>query len=158
MANNNRTIVRLFAYCILLCILCLGVLGIYECFNAINKPVANDNSNLYEDTVNNYFEVNGRKYYFRSTGNPEEVGHMISGLDDFPQTQLNDKSPSLREVLSGSDDQQEDYSIFGYGVNDIQKRYIQSVLNSKTRTIEVSRWVTSGDWSQDNEEMTITTP
>ena len=41
-----------------------------------------------------------------------------------------------------------------------QRLYIQSVLNSMAsgKTIEVSGWVTSGDWSNDDEEMTITIP
>ena len=52
------------------------------------------------------------------------------------------------------------YSIFGCSKEEVQKLYIQSVIESMAsgKTVEVSRWVTSGDWNNDDEEMTITIP
>ena len=54
----------------------------------------------------------------------------------------------------------EDYSIFGCSKEEAQRLYIQSVINSMTsgKKVEVSRWVTSGDWNHDDDEMTITIP
>jgi hypothetical protein len=66
----------------------------------------------------------------------------------------------LIEGLGGEKKGFEDYSIFGCSKEEVQKLYIQSVIESMAsgKTVEVSRWVTSGDWSNDDEEMTITIP
>lgn len=86
---------------------------------------------------------------------------LYIGMDELDKPVSLMKTDSVSNYIEiNGNGHYDDYSIFGAGKNDLQKLYIQSVLNSinSGKTIHVSRWVTSGDWSQDNEDMTITIP
>lgn len=152
MGKAKKVITQVIAVMLLLGILMVGVYGLYLGMDELDRPV----SLTKTDSISNYIEING--FIIRR----DALIH-----DEFVDETTNTVKtggPSLDEVLKagfGLDDgHNEDYSIFGTGKNDLQKLYIQSVLNSVNsgRTIHVSRWVTSGDWSQDDEEMTITIP
>lgn len=124
------------------------------------------NNVLYDENDNMIADL-PMKYYLRNNVFYDENGYMIVDLSiDINNSSGNNVQNSsflkdiLIEGLGGEKESFDDYSIFGYGKKDAQRLYIQSVINSMSsgKAIEVSRWVTSGDWSQDHEETTITIP
>ncbi len=124
------------------------------------------NNVLYDENDNMIADL-PMKYYLRNNVFYDENDYMIIDLSiDINNISSNNVQNSsflkdvLIEGLGGEKENFDDYSIFGYGKKDAQRLYIQSVINSMSsgKTIEVSRWVTSGDWSQDDENMTITIP
>ena len=118
------------------------------------------------DSIGRPFEINGYMFYLRNDALYDESGNRVADLSiENNRTSKNAQvSPSLKDVLieglGGEKKGFENYSIFGCSKEEVQKLYIQSVIKSMAsgKTIEVSRWVTSGDWSNDDEEMTITIP
>lgn len=161
MNNENQIVLRCIAILLLCGIVFLGSYGLCRCIAVIDEPVVAES-----DSIDRSFEMDGQKFFVRHDGIYDEYGNLdvpivegdenISGNAQYP--------PLLKEILyeafEGEREYTDDYSIFGYGKEGIQRLYILSVINSMTsgRTIVVSRWVTSGDWSHDNEEMTITIP
>ena len=152
MGKARKVITQVVAIMLLLGILTVGVYGLYIGMDEIDRPA----SSMKTDSVSNYIEINGF--------NIRRDALLEDGVVDEATNNVAYRGPTLDEVLKagfGIDDgHYEDYSIFGVGKSDLQKLYIQSILNSinSGRTIHVSRWVTSGNWSQDDEEMTITIP
>ena len=145
----------------------IGLIGIIPVVIKIVKWVKKPKlSELIKKLVDNSLSTNDhRKVLKRMNLILLRSGKRVSrGLSPRYTNTVKTGGPSLDEVLKAgfglADGHNEDYSIFGTGKGDLQKLYIQSVLNSTNsgRTIHVSRWVTSGDWSQDDEEMTITIP
>lgn len=161
MNNGNQIVLRCIAILLLCGIVFLGGYGLYRFIAVIDDPVVAES-----DSIDCSFEMDGQKYFVRCDGIYDEYGNLdvpiveddenISGNSQYPLL-LNEV---LYEAFEGEREYTGDYSIFGYGKEDIQRLYFKSVINSMTsgRTIVVSRWVTSGDWSYDNEEMTITIP
>ena len=152
MGKTRKVFTQVVAIVLLLGILTIGVYGLYIGMDELDKPV----SLMKTDSVSNYIEINGF--------NIRRDAFIDDGVVDGNKNMVESGGPVLDEVIKaglGIDNgHYDDYSIFGAGKNDLQKLYIQSVLNSinSGKTIHVSRWVTSGDWSQDNEDMTITIP
>jgi hypothetical protein len=152
MGKTRKVFTQVVAIVLLLGILTVGVYGLYIGMGELDKPV----SLIKTDSVSNYIEINGF--------NIRRDALIQDGVVDETTNKVESGGPTLDEVLKAEfaidDSHYNDYSIFGAGKNDVQKLYIQSVLNSinSGNTIHVSRWVTSGDWSQDNEDMTITIP
>ena len=152
MGKVKKVFTQVIALAILLGILLGGVWGLYIGMGEMDKPVSLNRT----DSINNYIEING--YYIRRDALLQEV------VAKEASNEVEQSGPNLEEILNeafGNETSPNvDYSIFGVGKRDIQRLYIQSVINSMTsdRTIHVSRWVTSGDWSQDDEDMTITIP
>lgn len=145
MINGKQIITRCFTILILCGIVLVGGYGLYMSFSNFDKSVP---------------------VYLRNDALYDESGNMVADLSiDNNRTSKNAQvSPSLKDVLieglGGEKKGFEDYSIFGCSKEEVQKLYIQSVIESMAsgKTVEVSRWVTSGDWSNDDEEMTITLP
>ena len=163
MTNEKQIIPRCIAILMICGIVMLVGYGLYISIRDIDKPVPEDEKT---ESIGRLFEINGYKYYLRNDALYDEKGNMVADLsvDNNSSTKNAQVSPSLKEVLNealgGEKENFEDYSIFGYSKEKAQRLYIQSVINSMSsgKTIEVSRWVTSGDWSQDDEETTITIP
>ena len=161
MNNGNQIVLRCIAILLLCGIVFLGGYGLYQCIAVIDDPVVAES-----DSIDRSFEMDGQKFFVRRDGIYDEYGNLdVPIVEDDENISGNSQYPLLlKEVLyeafEGEREYTGDYSIFGYGKEDIQRLYFQSVINSMTsgRTIVVSRWVTSGDWSYDNEEMTITIP
>jgi hypothetical protein len=149
MGKTRKVFTQVVAIVLLLGILTIGVYGLYIGMDELDKPV----SLMKTDSVSKYIEING--FNIRRDDLVQDV------VVDETTNKFESGGPTLDEVLKegfGIDDgHYDDYSLFGLGKNDLQKLYIQSVLNSVNsgKTIHVSRWVTSGDWSQDNEDITI---
>jgi hypothetical protein len=127
-------------------IVLIGGYGFYKSIRDFDKPVPEV---AKTDSIGRLFEINGYKYYLRNDVLYDEKGNMIADLSIDKNKQ---DSPSLKDVL-GENEGFEDYSIFGCSKEEAQRLYIQSVINSMTsgKKVEVSRWVTSGDWSHDDE-------
>lgn len=163
MTNGKQFITRGIAILMLCGIVMLVGYGLYISYKDFDKPVPEV---AKTDSIGRLIEINGFKYYLRNDALYDEKGNMVADLSvDNNRSDKNTQfSPSLREVLNeglgGEKENFDDYSIFGYGKEEAQRLYIQSVINSLAsgKTIEVSRWVTSGDWSNDDEEVTITIP
>ena len=155
MGKSKKVITQIIAITLLVGFFSAGVCGLYYGLDEMNKPVT-----LETDSVGRSFEVNGQKFYVRGDGIYDANGNLHVGFVDENTDKVGAGGPTLEEVLGKEDDSYDDYSIFGAGKEDIQKLYMQSVLKSinSGRTIHISRWVTSGDWSQDDDEMTITIP
>lgn len=157
MTNGNQIFTRCIAILMLCGIVLLGGYGLYRCIADIDKPVI-----VESDCIDNSFELDGHKLYVRHDGIYDEHGNLTIGIveDNESTSQNEQRYPSLNEILGVEEEYYNDYSIFGLSKEEMQKLYIHSVINSMTsgRTIEVSRWVTSGDWSHDNDDMTITIP
>lgn len=152
MGKVKNVFTQVVAISILLGLLLTGVCGLYFGMGEIDKPVIVEKT----DSIDKYIEING--FYIQRDALTQEVETKESS------NKVELKENMLKEVLNeafGNDVSGDaDYSIFGAGKSDIQRLYIESVLNSinSGRTIHVSRWVTSGDWSHDDDEMTITIP
>ena len=161
MTNGKQIIIRCIAILMLCGIVFLGGYGLYRFFRDIDKPVPIITK---IDSLGRPFEINGYKFYLRDAALYDEKGNMIADLsiDNESASKNAQYSPSMKDELKegwgGTKKNFEDYSIFGCSKEDAQRLYIQSVINSMAsgKTIEVSRWVTSGDWSHDDDEMTIT--
>lgn len=161
MNNGKQIVTRCIAILMLCGIVLLSGYGLYRCIADIDKPVVAESN-----SIDNSFELDGQKFFVRHDGIYDEFGNLTVGIveEDENISGNTQYSPSLRDILyeafEGEREYTNDYSIFGCGKEDIQRLYIQSVINSMTsgRTIEVSRWVTSGDWSHDDDEMIITIP
>ncbi len=153
MTNGKQIITRSIAILMICGIVLLGGYGFYKSIRDFDKSVPEV---AKTDSIGRLFEINGYKYYLRNDVLYDEKGNMIADLSIDKNKQ---DSPSLKDVL-GEKEGFEDYSIFGCSKEEAQRLYIQSVINSMKsgKTIEVSRWVTSGDWSHDDDEMTITIP
>ena len=171
MNNGKQIVTRCIAILMLCGIVFLSGYGLYQCIADFDKPVVAesnsiDNSFEISDSIDNSFELDGQKFFVRHDGIYDEFGNLTIGIveEDENISRNTQYSSSLRDILyeafEGEREYTGDFSIFGCGKEDIQRLYIQSVINSMTfgRTIEVSRWVTSGDWSHDNDEMIITIP
>lgn len=152
MGKARKVVIQVVAIMLLLGILTVGVYGLYIGMDELDRPA----SLMKTDSVSNYIEINGFNIRRDALIHDEVV--------DKTKNKVVSGGPTLDKVLKsgfGIDDgRYDDYSIFGAGKSDLKKLYIQSVLNSinSGRTIHISRWVTSGDWSQDDEDMTITIP
>ena len=163
MTNVKQIITRCIAILMICGIVMIVGYGFYTSIRDFDKPVPEV---AKTDSIGRLFEINGFKYYLRNDALYDEKGNMVADLsvDNNRSGKNTQVSPSLREVLNeglgGEKENFDDYSIFGYSKEEAQRLYIQSVINSMSsgKTIEVSRWVTSGDWSQDDEETTITIP
>ena len=155
MGKTKKLLTQTIAIVLLVGILTIGVWGLYMGIGEIKKPVV-----LEKDSVDNSFEVDGQRFFVRHDGIYDANGVLHVGFVDDNTSKVEPKGPSLEEVLGKEDNSYDDYSLFGYGKKDIQKLYIQSVINSinSGRTIHVSRWVTSGDWSHDDKDITIEIP
>ena len=155
MGKTKKLLTQTIAIVLLVGILAIGVWGLYMGIGEIKKPVV-----LEKDSVDNSFEVDGQRFFVRHDGIYDANGVLHVGFVDDNMSKVEPKGPSLEEVLGKEDNSYDDYSLFGYGKKDIQKLYIQSVINSinSGRTIHVSRWVTSGDWSHDDKDITIEIP
>lgn len=153
MTNGKQIITRCIAILMICGIVLLGGYGFYKSIRDFDKSVPEV---AKTDSIGRLFEINGYKYYLRNDVLYDEKGNMIADLSIDKNKQ---DSPSLKDVL-GEKEGFEDYSIFGCSKEEAQRLYIQSVINSMTsgKKVEVSRWVTSGDWSHDDDEMTITIP
>ena len=163
MINGKQIITRCFAILILCGIVLVGGYGLYMSFRDFDKSVPVVTKT---DSLGRPFEINGYLFYLRNDALYDESGNMVADLSiENNRTSKNAQvSPSLKDVLTeglGYENKGfEDYSIFGCSKEEVQKLYIQSVIESMAsgKTVEVSRWVTSGDWSNDDEKMTITIP
>jgi hypothetical protein len=101
------------------------------------------------DSLGRPFEINEYLFYLRNDALYDESGNMVADLSiDNNRTSKNAQvSPSLKDVLieglGGEKKGFEDYSIFGCSKEEVQKLYIQSVIESMAsgKTVEVSRWV-----------------
>lgn len=156
MGKARKVITQVVAIMLLLGILTVGVCGLYIGMNELDKPVS-----LISDSIDNSFEVDGQRFYIRRDGIYDANGVLHVGfVDESTSNKVEAKGPSLNEIFGIEDENNDEFSIFGASKSDLKKLYIQSVLNSINfgRTIHISRWVTSGDWSQDDEDMTITIP
>ena len=153
MTNGKQIITRSIAILMICGIVLLGGYGFYKSIRDFDKSVSEV---AKTDSIGRLFEINGYKYYLRNDVLYDEKGNMIADLSIDKNKQ---DSPSLKDVL-GEKEGFEDYSIFGCSKEEAQRLYIQSVINSMTsgKKVEVSRWVTSGDWNHDDDEMTITIP
>ena len=153
MTNGKQIITRSIAILMICGIVLLGGYGFYKSIRDFDKSVPEV---AKTDSIGRLFEINGYNYYLRNDALYDENGNMIADLSIDKNKQ---DSPSLKDVL-GEKEGFEDYSIFGCSKEEAQRLYIQSVINSMTsgKKVEVSRWVTSGDWSHDDDEMTITIP
>ncbi len=148
MIKARKVITQVVAIMLLLGILIVGVYGLFLGMDEFDKPV----SLTKTDSVSNYIEINGF--------NIRRDALIHDGVVDERTIKVESGGPTLDEVFGNEKANDDEFSIFGASKSDLQRLYIQSVLNSVNsgRTIHVSRWVTSGDWSQDDEEMTITIP
>ena len=163
MINGKQIITRCFAILIPFGIVLIVGYGLYMSFRNFDQPVPVVTKT---DSIGRPFEINGNMFYLRNDVLYDESGNMVADLSiENNRTSKNAQvSPSLKDVQrEGLGDENkgfEDYSIFGCSKEEVQRLYIQSVIKSMAscKTIEVSRWVTAGDWSNDNEEMTITIP
>ena len=165
MTKRNQIITRCFAMLMLFGIVLLQCYEIYISFKNLDKPV---NIVTKVDSIPQSFDINGYDFYIRNDTFYDVRDCMYTDLsinDKSTNTSENASDPNLLkdviiEVFGGKNEEIEDYSVFGCGKADIQRRYIMSVINSMRagRTIEISRWVTSGDWRDDNYEMTVTIP
>ena len=161
MNNGKRIVTRCIAILMLCAMVFLSGYGLYRCIADSDNPVVAES-----DCKDNLFEMDGQKFLVRHDEIYDEYGNLSVGIveDDDNKRGNTQYSPSLIDILyeafEGKREYNNDYSIFGCEKEDIQRLYIQYVINSMTsgRTIEVSRWVTSGDWSRDNDEMTIIIP
>ena len=153
MTNGKQIITRCIAILMICGIVLLGGYGFYKSIRDFDKSVPEV---AKTDSIGRHFEINGYNYYLRNDALYDENGNMIADLSIDKNKQ---DSPSLKDVL-GEKEGFEDYSIFGCSKEEAQRLYIQSVINSMTsgKKVEVSRWVTSGDWSHDDDEITITIP
>lgn len=157
MNKGKQIIARSIAILIICGIVLIGGYSLYKSINEIEKPVPMVSET---DSIGRLFEINGYKYYLRNDVLYDEKGNMIADLSiDNNSTSKNAQdSPSLKDVLNeglgGEKEGFEDYGILGCSKEEAQRLYIQSVINSMTsgQKVEVSRWVTSGDWSQDDDE------
>ena len=163
MTNGKQIITRCIAILMICGIVLLGGYGFYKSIRDFDKSVPEV---AKPDSIGRHFEINGYNYYLRNDALYDENGNMIVDLsiDNKSTSKSEQYSPSLKDVLNeaagNKNEDFEDYSIFGCSKEEVQRLYIQSVINSMKsgKTIEVSRWVTSGDWSHDDDEMTITIP
>lgn len=152
MGKTRKVITQVVAIVLLLGILAVGVYGLYIGMDELDRPI----SLMKTDSVSNYIEINGF--------NIRRDALIQNGVVNETTNKFESGGPTLDEVLKAGfcidDGHYDDYSIFETDKSDLQKLYIQSVLNSinSGRTIHVNRWVTSGDWSQDNEDISITIP
>lgn len=156
MGRTKKVITQVVAIMLLLGILTVGVCGLYIGMDELDKPVL-----LKSDSVDNSFEVDGQRFYVRHDGIYDANGVLYVGFaDESTNNKIETKGPGLEEIFGIEDANNDEFSIFGASRSDLQKLYIQSVLKSVNsgRTIHVSRWVTSGDCSQDDDDMTITIP
>ena len=167
MINGKQIIPRCIAILMLFGII-FGIVffegyGLYKSVRDIDRPVHRVTK---VDSIGRPFEIDGRKFYLRNDTLFEENDNMYADMSiDTPSVGEKTHDPSLLkdviiEAFGGTNEKIEDYSVFGCGKADIQRLYMMSILNSvgSGRTIEVSRWVTSGDWRYDNYEMTVTIP
>lgn len=136
---------------------------LYESMRDIDRPV---HIVTKVDSIGSPFEIGGRKFYLRNDTLFEEDDNVYEEMSiDNKSADENIHDPSLLkdviiEAFGGTNEKMEDYSVFGCGKADIQRLYIMSLINSmgSGRTIEVSRWVTSGDWRDYDYKVTITNP
>jgi len=167
MINGKQVITRCIAVLMLFGII-FGIVffegyGLYKSVRDIDRPVHRVTK---VDSIGRPFEIDGRKFYLRNDTLFEESDNVCTDMPiDNKNAVENIHDTSLLkdviiEAFGGTKEKIEDYSVFGCGKADIQRLYIMSVINSMRagRTIEISRWVTSGDWRDDNYEMTVTIP
>ncbi|MBQ8097394.1 MAG: hypothetical protein IJ243_09990 [Prevotella sp.] len=156
--NNEK---QIFTRCIAILLLC-GIVavsgyGLYRCITDIDKPVIAETDNL-----DNSFEKDGQKYYIRNDGIYDERGNLTVGIvEDDENIRMNEqRRPTLDDILGTEKESYYDSGMFGLSKEEMQRLYILYVISTmmSDRTIEVSRWVTSGDWSHDNDGMTIRIP
>lgn len=155
MNKRKQIITRCIAILMLSGIVLLGGYVLYVSFRDIDKPVPMVTKT---DSIGRPFEINGYMFYLRNDTLYDEKGDMITSLsNEYKSANNNAHYSSLKDVLNeafcGEKGDSVDYSIFGYSEDEALKLYIQSVINSlkSGKTIEVSRWVTSGDWSHDDD-------
>lgn len=157
MNNGKKNVTRCIAILMLCEIVLLSGYGLYRCITDIDKPMIAES-----DSIDNSFEMDGQKFFVRLDGIYDEHGNLTFGIhEDDENIRMNEQSrPSLDEIFGAEKENYDDFCIFGLSKKEMQRLYILSVINSITsgRTIEVSRWVTSGDLSNDYDEMTITIP
>lgn len=161
MNKGIRIVIRCVAFLLLCGIVLLSGYGLYQCIADFDKPMVAES-----DSIDKSFEMDGQKAFVCHDDIYDEYGNLTVGVVENDENIIGatQHSPSLKDVLyevfEGEREYTNDYSIFGHGKEDIQRLYIQSIINSKKPviTVEVSKWVTSGDWSQDNDEMIITIP
>lgn len=152
MAKRNQIVTRSIS----ILMFCGVVLfGVYE----PNWCIADfDNSVIVKpDSI---FEIDGHIFFVHHDGIYDEHGNLTIGIvDNDENISQNEQSHlSFNEILGVEEDNYDEFSSSILNRDEMQKLYFQSVINSmkSSRKIEVSRWITSGDWSHDNDDMTIT--
>ena len=141
MNKRKQIITRCIAILMLSGIVLLGGYVLYVSFRDIDKPVPMVTKT---DSIGRPFEINGYMFYLRNDTLYDEKGDMITSLsNEYKSANNNAHYSSLKDVLNEA----------FCGEDEALKLYIQSVINSlkSGKTIEVSRWVTSGDWSHDDD-------
>lgn len=163
MTNGKQIITRSIAILMLCGIVLIGGYSLYKSITEFDEPLPMVTET---DSIGRPFEMNGYMYYLRNDALYDEKGNMVVDLsaDNYSTSKKAQDSLLLKEVLNeafgGGKENFDDYSIFGCSKEEVQRLYIQSVINSMAsgKTIEVSRWVTSGDWSHDDDKLAITIP
>ena len=157
MTTINKIIIRCIAILMIGGIVLIGGYSLYKSITEIDKPVPMVSET---DSIGRPFEINGYQYYLRNNALYDEKGNMVVNLsaDNYSTSKTTKDSLLLKDVLNeafgGEKEEFVDYGIFGCSKEEAQRLYIQSVINSITsgQKVEVSRWVTSGDWSHDDDE------
>jgi len=155
MMQTKKVISQIIAIVLLIGIVALGTWGVYTGMGEFDKPVQ-----LQSDSTSHSFEINGQRFYVRGDGIYDANSALFVSFVDESTSKIGPNSPTLKEIYGIEEKPNDEFSIFGASRDDVQRLYIQSVLKSinSGRTIHVSRWVTSGDWTQDDDEITITIP
>ena len=152
MVKRNKIVTSSISILMLCGIVLLGGNEPYWCIADFDNSVI-----VKPDSI---FEVEGQKFFVHYDGIYDEYGNLTIGIvDDAEDTSRNEQSHlSLNEILGDEEDNYNEFCRSRLNKDEMQKLYIQSFINSKkySKTIEVSRWITSGDWSHDNDDMTIT--
>ena len=152
MVKRNKIVTSSISILMLCGIVLLGGNEPYWCIADFDNSVI-----VKPDSI---FEVEGQKFFVHHDGIYDEYGNLTIGIvDDDEDTSRNEQSHlSLNEILGDEEDNYNEFCRSRLNKDEMQKLYIQSFINSKkySKTIEVSRWITSGDWSHDNDDMTIT--
>ena len=152
MVKRNKIVTSSISILMLCGIVLLGGNEPYWCIADFDNSVI-----VKPDSI---FEIDGHIFFVHHDGIYDEYGNLTIGIvDDAEDTSRNEQSHlSLNEILGDEEDNYNEFCRSRLNKDEMQKLYIQSFINSKkySKTIEVSRWITSGDWSHDNDDMTIT--